>query len=242
MQLSVIIPAYNEEKRLPNSLERMLNYLEAHFANQYELIIVNDGSTDGTIGVVEEFSARFPNRIRLISYTPNRGRGVAVRRGVTEATGEYVLETDADGSVDDEAIVRFFNTLHTGAVDALMGSRNAPGAKILTHQSWVRVCLGNMFLWLARIVFGFPSTDYALGFKMFTRAAAQDIFTHQYDDHFLAEAEVYYVAKRRGWRTQELPVYWTDFRDSKVHPFRDSIRSLSGLGKIFMRNKRRGYE
>ncbi|MBI5728676.1 MAG: glycosyltransferase family 2 protein, partial [Candidatus Magasanikbacteria bacterium] len=236
MRLSVVIPAYNEEHRLPSTLDRTLNFLNIHFSEEYELIVVNDGSTDRTARVVEEFVKQFPGRVVLISYTPNQGRGAAVRTGMKQAQGDYILETDADGSVDEEAILRFYTTLQSKKnVDVLMGSRNAPGAKILTHQSWLRIGLGYVFLFLARLVFGFKSTDYALGFKMFTRAAGHDIINYQYDNHFLAEAELAYTANKRGWRIKEMPVLWTDFRNSRVHPFCDSIRSLVGLGKIMQR-------
>lgn len=236
MRLSVVIPAYNEEHRLPGTLARTLNFLKAHFFEDYELIVVNDGSTDGTIRIVEEFVKQFPERVSLISYTPNRGRGVAVRTGMKQAQGDCILETDADGSVDEEAIMRFYNVFQNEKnVDVLIGSRNAPGAKILTHQSFLRIFLGYVFIYLARLVFGFKSTDYVLGFKMFTKDAAHDIISYQYDDHYLAEAELAYTAKKRGWRIKEMPVLWTDFKNSRVHPFRDSIRSLVGLGKIIQR-------
>lgn len=236
MQLSVVIPAYNEENRLPSTLNRILNFLTIHFSENYELIVINDGSTDGTARVIEGFAKRFSGRVSLISYTPNRGRGVAVRTGMKQAQGEYILETDADGSVDEEAIKRFYSVFQTEKnVDVLIGSRNAPGAKILTHQSFLRIFLGYIFLYLARLVFGFKSTDYALGFKMFTKVAAHDIINYQYDNHYLAEAELAYTANKRGWRIKEMPVLWTDFRNSRVRPFRDSIRSLVGLGKIVKR-------
>ncbi len=236
MQLSVVIPAYNEEHRLPSTLNRTLNFLTIHFPDNYELIVVNDGSTDGTVRVAEEFVKQFPGRVSLISYTPNRGRGVAVRTGMKQAQGDYILETDADGSVDEEAIARFYAVFQSEKnIDVLMGSRNAPGAKILTHQPALRIFLGNIFLYLARLVFGFKSTDYALGFKMFTKAAGHDIINYQFDNHYLAEAELAYTAKKRGWRIKEMPVLWTDFKNSRVHPLRDSIRSLVGLGKILKR-------
>lgn len=233
MDLSIIIPAYNEESRLPSTLDRTLSFLAAHFKGSHEIVVVNDGSTDGTIRVVEDFSARFPGKVRLVSYQPNQGRGVAVRKGVEAVDGDIILETDADGSVDEEAILRFYEFLHAHPdLQVAIGSRNAEGAKILTYQSPLRVFLGEAFILLAWLFFGFKSTDYVLGFKMFRRAAAKDIFAHQYDNHYLAEAEIMYVAHRRGWKFRELPVLWTDFKNSRVRPMQESIRTFRGLFKI----------
>ncbi len=242
MHLSIIIPAYNEEARLPSTLDRTLNFLSKHFKQTYEIVVVDDGSRDGTTRVVADFAARFPGIVRLVSYQPNQGRGVAVRTGVGEVEGDFILETDADGSVDEEAIVRFYEFLQTHLdVQAVMGSRNAQGAKILTYQSPLRVFLGEVFILLAWIFFGFKSTDYVLGFKMFRREAAKDIFAHQFDNHYLAEAEIMFVAHRRGWRFQELPVLWTDFKNSRVRPLQESIRTFGGLLKIKKRELRGAY-
>lgn len=243
MRLSLVIPAYNEELRLPSTLDRTLGFLSAHFPHTYEIIVVDDGSKDGTTSVVDDFASRFPGKVRLISYHPNQGRGVAVRKGVEAATSDYILETDADGSVDEEAILRFYQFLEANPeVQAAMGSRNAPGAKILTYQSPLRVFLGEVFILFAWLFFGFKSSDYVLGFKMFRRDAAKDIFSHQYDNHYLAEAEVMYVAHKREWKFVELPVLWTDFKNSRVRPIQESIRTFGGLFKIKKRALRSMYE
>ena len=227
--LSIVIAAYNEEKRLPGTLDRMINFFKSS-AVRYEVVLVNDGSTDNTLMLFEQYAARYPF-IKTITHTPNRGRGFAIRKGVFATSGDVVLETDADGSVAEEAILRFLNYLKTHSdIDAVFGSRELNSSRIAKHQPFLRVFLGYGFIYIARLLlWSWNTTDFTLGFKMFRQAAASDIFSHQFDNHYVAEAEIVYVAKRRGWKTAELPVVWSDNRDSRVHPLRDSLRSLIGL-------------
>lgn len=233
MKLSIVIPAYNEEKRLPRTLDKIIAYLSQYCKESYEIIIVDDGSRDRTAEIVGGYAKKYPF-MHLIKKAGNAGRGAAVRDGIKEATGEIILETDADGSVEEEAILRFLNFFEKNKdVDVIIGSRNMAGAEILTPQPFLRVFLGYGFLYLARILFNWSITDFTLGFKMFRQEAAKDIFAHQLDNQYLAEAEIVVVAGSRNWRLKELPVFWTDFRESKVHPLRDSWRSLSGMIKLF---------
>lgn len=241
MRLSIVIPAYNEEHRLSRSLSTLLAYLKEHYSGLYDAVIVDDGSTDQTAAVVSRFMALYPC-LRLLRLPGNRGRGAAVREGVHSAQGELILETDADGSVHPEAIVRFAAFLESRPeVDVLIGSRNIPGAEILTPQPWLRFFLGLCFLYAARTLFGRDIQDYTLGFKMFRREAARDIFSHQFENAYLAEAEIVVVTRRRNWRLEELPVHWSDYRDSRVRPMRDSWLSLKGLVRILAWDRRGDY-
>lgn len=234
MKLSIVIPAYNEERRLPRTLDKMISYVFQYFKEGYEIIIVDDGSWDNTVEIVDSFKKRF-QYIRLVKMVKNQGRGAAVREGIKEARGEIILETDADGSVEEEAIFRFYDFLNKNKdVDVVIGSRNIAGAEILTPQPFLRVFLGYGFLYLAKLLFYWRICDYTLGFKMFRRKAAEDIFAHQLDNRYVAEAEIVVVSKKRNWRLEELPVLWTDFRESRVHPLRDSWRSFLGLIRIFL--------
>ena len=236
MKLSIVIPAYNEEKRLPRTLDKIIAYLSQYYKESYEIIIVDDGSKDRTVEIVEGDMKKYPF-FRLIKKITNQGRGAAIRDGIKEAQGEIILETDADGSVEEEAILRFFNFLEKNQdVDVVIGSRNIAGAEILTPQPFLRVFLGYGFLYLAKLLFDWSVTDFALGFKMFRREAAKDIFAHQFDNQYIAEAEIVIVARKRKWRLKELPVFWIDFRESKVHPLRDSWHSIKEMIKIFLRN------
>lgn len=241
MDLSIVIPAYNEERRLPPTLQRIFAYLAEHYRGEYEVIVVDDGSRDLTAEAVRQLAEIHP-QLRLIACPENRGRGVVVREGVLAARGEYVLEADADGSVGEEAIARFlaYFRSHSDA-DMLTGSRTIPGAKILTPQPWLRVALGWMFILLARIMFGWPLYDRINGFKMFPRHIARDIFSHTREASFFGEAEVVYVAERRGWRVKELPVAWSDNRDSRIRPLREAWRSFWGMFRVLLRDYRGEY-
>lgn len=233
--LSIVIPAFNEEKRLPKTLSRMLPYLRG-LGYGFEIIISDDGSRDSTAQLIRELSEKNPE-IRLLSDGINRGRGAAVKRGIFDARGDIILETDSDGSVADEAIGRFVKVFDMRAgLDAIFGSRMMSGSQIVLWQPFTRTMLGYGFLYLARLMFWmWRTTDFTLGFKMYRKAAAHDIFAHQYDPFYVAEAEKVFIAKIRGHEAIELPITWTDDPDSRVHPIRDTFRSLSGMFQILNR-------
>lgn len=232
--LSIIIPAYNEVSRLPRTLDSLFSYLPK-LERTYEILIVNDGSADGTKELVENIIKTHPE-VRLISYSPNRGRGYAVKRGVLEAKGDIILETDADGSVADEAIGRFLRAFDSdSSLQAVFGSREMEGARIAERQPPLRVFLGYMFILLAKILFWMWNvSDFTLGFKMFRREAARDIFARQYNIYYLAEAEIIYVAEKRGFKWIQLPVTWVDNKDSRVNPFIETLRSLFGIVQVLV--------
>lgn len=241
MELSIVIPAYNEEKRLPPTLNRVLAHLKENYKKDFEVIVVDDGSRDNTRRVVEEFRARYPE-VSLLAMAHNRGYGAAVREGMLVAHGEYILTMDADGSVNEEAIVRFLEYMKSHPnMGFSVGSRTVAGSKIVTAQPAFRVFLGNVFLLIAKILFGWEMQDRINGFKMFRHEAVQDVFSHQYENTFLAAAEVVYVAEKRGWKYVLLPILWTDYRDSKIHPLRDSWRSFWGMFTILKRNRKKMY-
>jgi dolichyl-phosphate beta-glucosyltransferase len=239
--LSIIIPAYNEEKRLPPTLERMLRNLKEAFPGSFEIIVMDDGSSDDTSLVVKKFT-ELHKQVSLITNKKNQGRGFVMRQGVLSARGRYVLDTDADGSVDDEAIPRFYQYMEANNdLDVLIGSRTISGAKILTPQPFLRIALGYIFMFLAWLFFRWRFIDRVNGFKFFRRDTAHDTFKNQYDNTLLAEAEIVFVAERRGWRVKELPVFWTDHRDSRIKPWRESVRSLLGMFKILRHSLRGEY-
>lgn len=240
-ELSIVIPAYNEEKRLPPTLERIFSLLSSHHREKYEILVVDDGSRDATVSVVEDFVRTYP-QIRLLRFPRNRGYGAAVREGVLSSNGDYVLAMDADGSANEEAIIRFLNFLRSNPrVGFAVGSRTIEGSQIVTQQPILRVVLGNAFLFFAKIFFGWPMEDRINGFKMFRREAAEDIFPYQYEDSVLGAAEVVYVAEQRGWKYELLPIRWTDYRGSKIQPLRDSWHSFWGVMKIAWRGRRGIY-
>lgn len=241
MDLSIVIPAYNEEKRLPPTLEKVISHLLTHFHGTYELIVVDNGSEDHTSRLVEEYIRNYAF-VRLLRLPQNKGRGGAVCEGVKIAKGELVLEMDADGSNDEEAITRFTDYMNSHRdIGMVIGSRTIPGAVIVVPQPWLRVFLGNMFMVCTKLFFGWDMRDRVNGYKMIRRACAKDIFPYQYDRGFLAGAEIVYIAEIRGWKYELLPVRWTDNRASRVHPARDSWRSFWGLFRIIIRNWKGQY-
>lgn len=235
MDLSIVIPAYNEEHRLPPTLVKALDFLCTHYQGLFEIIVVDDGSKDNTSKSIDVCIAQYPH-VRLIQLKQNKGRGIAVRQGVEAAQGDLILEMDADGSVDMEAVERFVNYMNTHAhISLLIGSRNIEGARIVKRQPLLRMILGYTFFTLAWIMFGWDFRDRVNGFKMFRKSAARDIFVHQYETGFLAEAELVVIAEQREWKYELLPVTWTDNRDSRIRPLRESWRSFWGMFAILKR-------
>lgn len=241
MELSIIVPVYNEENRLPRTLEQIFEYLAVNYHGLYEVIVADDGSQDRTVNIVEDYQKNKP-QLRLLRFPKNRGRGAVVRDAVFEAKGQFILETDGDGSTNEHAIVSFLNFFaNHPEVDVLIGSRTIEGARILTAQPLLRVILGYCFLFIAHILFGWKLIDRVNGFKMFRRHVALDVFKNQYENSFLAEGEIVFVAEKRGWTVKELPIQWTDYRGSRIHPFRDSWRSFLGMFKILERYRQGLY-
>ena len=215
----------------------MLDFLAQHYKGTFELLVMDDGSEDNTGKSVEGFIMQYPH-VRLVRLPENKGRGIMVKLGVGMANGDLMLEMDADGSVDEEAIPRFVEYMNKHLeVDMLIGSRNIEGACIVRRQPMLRIILGYLFFTLAWILFGWDFRDRVNGFKMFRNKTANDIFAHQHETGFLAEAELVIIAARRHWRYELLPVRWTDYRDSRIRPLRESWRSFWGMFDILRRDR-----
>ena len=239
--LSIVIPAYNEERRLPPTLRRLFAYLQT-LGVSYEIVVIDDGSSDETVARVSDLAQEHPE-LRIIADGINRGRAPAVKYGVMQAKGDLILETDSDGSVADEAIGRCVAAFAADpSLAAVFGSREMQDSHIVVWQPPLRVFFGYGFLYLTRVLFRmWRITDFALGFKMFRRSAAHDIFAHQYEPFIVAEAEIIYVTAHRGHHFMEIPVTWTDDADSRIKPFREIVRSLIGLSRILARSFRGKY-
>ncbi|MAF25235.1 hypothetical protein CL634_06635 [bacterium] len=242
MDISILIPAYNEAKRLPVTLEKIFKHLANGFQGQFEVVVANDGSNDNTAAVVNALAEKY-SQLRLLDYKENRGRGAVCQAAVLKVEGKYILISDADGSTDEKFITPFFEYLETHHdVSMLVGSRDIEGAQILTPQPKFRILLNKIFLVMAKMLFGWPMHDRVNGFKMIRQVVARDIYSHQTETSFFAEAELIFIADSRGWKVKELPIEWTDDRDSKVKPVREAINSFVGMFKIFIRGKRGVYK
>jgi dolichyl-phosphate beta-glucosyltransferase len=226
-ELSIIIPAFNEEGRLQKSLEYIRSYL-AQAPIVAEIIVVNDGSKDGTAALVENFRAQCPG-LRLISNETNRGKGYSVRRGMLEACGELALFTDADLSAPIEQADKLLAALREGGYDGAIGSRAVDRKMIEVHESVFRELAGIIFNRLVRLVTGVGFADTQCGFKAFRRERMRVVFEQQRTEGFGFDPEILFLARRHGLRITEIPVRWAHDPATKVHVFSDSIRMFVDL-------------
>ena len=232
--LSIIIPAYNEEKRLPNTLEQVFHFLEKQ-SFKSEVIVVENGSTDKTFEVAQKFAERHKN-LRVI-HTEERGKGGAVQRGVREAGGEYVFICDADLSMPVEEISKFLPPA-LNDFDIAIGSREAPGA-VRYNEPYYRHLTGRVFNMLIRLMVLPNLQDTQCGFKCLRAEVARDIFPFQTLTGWAFDVELLYIALHHGYRILEIPIDWYFNADSKVRVLRDSWRMFIDL-LVIRRNAKRG--
>ncbi|MCA9782141.1 MAG: glycosyltransferase family 2 protein [Candidatus Delongbacteria bacterium] len=229
-RLSVVIPAWNEERRIVPSLERALPVL-ARLVPRHEIVVVDDGSADRTLDVAREVCARFDAPFAGFSLEHNRGKGGAVKAGMLAARGEFVLFCDADQSTPMTALEGFLPGMAHNA-PVLIGTRKSREARIERHQPWLRESMGKAFTGLARALIGVQVTDFTCGFKIFRRDAAREIFGRQTVNDWSFDAEILFLARALDYPIQEVPVTWTNDTDTKVRLLRDSINSFAGLLRI----------
>jgi dolichyl-phosphate beta-glucosyltransferase len=218
--ISIIVPSYNEERRLPETLERIAAYARAS-GQEMEILVVDDGSTDGTAAVAESFRGKF-GALRLLSNGVNRGKGYSVRHGMMEARGRIVLFTDADLSAPIEEADKLFAALE--AHDVAIGSRALDRGLISVHQSRFREFAGIIFNAIVRLCLRLPFVDTQCGFKAFRREPCRIIFEQQRIERFGFDPELLYLARRHGLRAVEIPVRWGHSSATKVSMFRDSLQ------------------
>ncbi len=240
--LSIVIPAYNEEHRLPPSLEKIVTYLrEQQYAS--EILVVENGSSDATTAVVQAFIDRqlaADGKVRLLLLHSEPGKGAAVKSGMLAAQGEYRFICDADLAMPIEEIAKFLPpTQPGGSFDIAIASRELPGA-VRYGEPVYRHIMGRVFNWLVRLLAVPGIQDTQCGFKMFTKEAAQTLFPLQRIDGWGFDVEVLYIARRRGMRLTEAPINWYYQRDSRVRPFHDTVNMVRELLKI-RRNGNHGF-
>ncbi len=213
VKVSIVIPAYNEESRLPHTLMKTAEFLAKQAYNS-EIIVVTDGSTDGTEQVVEDAAARYGG-IRLISLPKNRGKGFSVKYGMINALGDYRLFMDADYAVPVEYLNDFLAELEKGA-DVVIGSRAHEDTQIGTPQAFPRRQLAISFGYLQRAILRLPFLDTQCGFKMFTADAVKLLFPHIVYECAYFDAELLYVATKMGLNVQEIGVKWTHDQQTRL--------------------------
>jgi glycosyltransferase involved in cell wall biosynthesis len=219
LELSIVIPSYNEEVRLPGSLEKIANYIREKRPNT-EVLVVDDGSTDKTALVAESWKNRIAG-LRVLSNGTNRGKGFSVRHGSLEARGEIVLFTDADLSAPIEEAEKLFDSLRTH--DVAIGSRAVDRSLIEVHESAFREFAGIIFNRIVRVILRLPFVDTQCGFKAFRRERCRIIFEQQTIERFGFDPELLYLARHHGLSIEEVPVRWAHSPATKVSMMRDSV-------------------
>lgn len=211
--LTLVVPAFNEEKRLPVSLARIADWLGSRGPGlAVEVLVVDDGSSDRTAAVAEKTAAGLGLDTRVIRLPGNRGKGAAVRAGVLEAGGDHVLVTDADLSTPIEEVEKL---LAAGAPVAI-GSRAVDATLVKQRQSLFRVASGKLFNLVVRLLVVSGIRDTQCGFKLFTRNAAREVFSRASVDRFAFDVEALLLARRLGYRIAEVPVLWFNSPDTRV--------------------------
>jgi glycosyltransferase involved in cell wall biosynthesis len=219
-ELSIIIPCYNEEQRLPASLEKIASYIKERHPNA-EVIVVDDGSTDRTAAVAESWRDKL-RRLRVLSNGINRGKGFSVRHGSLEAQGEIILFTDADLSSPIEEGEKLLDALQTH--DVAIGSRAVDRSLIEVHESQFREFAGIVFNQIVRTILRLPLVDTQCGFKAFRRQRCQILFEQQTIERFGFDPELLYLARHHGLSIKEVPVRWAHSPATKVNLLRDSVQ------------------
>jgi dolichyl-phosphate beta-glucosyltransferase len=215
VSLSIVIPAYNEEKRLPATLDRVREYLSTLGDPQWECVVVDDGSKDGTAALVTQTAAQEP-RVRLVKNPGNRGKGYAVRNGMLSAHGSWRLFSDADLSAPIEEYPKLLQAAERNGAVIALGSRALDRSLVSVHQSAFREQSGRFFNLAMRTVTGLPFLDTQCGFKLYRADAAEKVFTRQIEDGFSFDVEDLVIAQRLGLKMVEVPVRWANVEGTKV--------------------------
>jgi len=231
---SVIIPAWNEERRMPASLTRLAAFVEQQ-PYPVEVIVVDDGSEDATATIVDEF-ARTHSFVRLIR-NPHGGKGAAIKTGVAHGLGEYLILSDTDLSVPIEELPKFLPPALNG-YDVAIASREAPGAQRV-DEPYYRHLMGRVYNLLVQVMAVPGIQDTQCGFKAFRRDVARQVFPLQTIEGWGFDVEVLFIARRLGYQVVEVPVVWHYGRESKVRPVRDTLNMVRDLWLV-RRNARRG--
>lgn len=230
MKLSIIIPAYNEEDRIIQTLDETLAYLRTQGYSS-EVLVISDGSKDGTCNVVQNFAAPPNVHVDCLEYHPNRGKGYALRYGMCKGQAEVVMFMDADYSVPIEAVEDGLSLLNSGC-DIAIASRAISGSVVKHHQNRAREFSARLYTFIQNHYLGLSYADTQCGFKLFTRKAAHTLFGLQRLDSVIFDPEILFLAKRHNFKVGEFAVHWTHQEDSRIQY--DSLRkSLFVFQELF---------
>lgn len=227
---SLVIPAYNEAERLPPYLESACAYLAEVYPEAHEVLVVDDGSTDGTQDKVAAAATRWP-AVRLVCHSQNQGKGAAVRTGMLAARGEVRLFADADGATPIGEHARLRAALDAGA-DVVVGSRRIATGGVHRQRYWVRSLASKAYAALVRCLAPVGVRDSMCGFKMFRAAAAEQLFALSRENGYMFDLELLVLAEKLGFRVSEVGVNWTEIPGSKLHMSHEWRRILAGAWRI----------
>lgn len=230
--ITVLISAFNEAQRILPSLRAVEDYLPRLFS-EYEVLVVDDGSSDETASLVRSFAEEHP-RVRLQRNSVNHGKGYAVRQGTALSSGKLVLITDADLSTPIEELEALLASIDNGA-DIAIGSRQAAGARVEVRQPWHRVFMGFVFRRLVSLVVVSGYRDTQCGFKLMKAGIAKELLQRGKVDRFCFDVEMLFLARQSGYVVREVPVIWRDSPNSRVNIIGDSLNMFLDLFRI------RGY-
>ncbi len=238
-EISIIVPAFEEQDRLGDSTRTILRYI-AESGSAAELIIVDDGSSDETAAIGRTVCAEFPDvRSKVIRYDENRGKGFAVKTGLEAAEGDIALFSDADLSTPITELPKLVDPIRAGEFDVTFGSRALDRSLIGTHQPWRREQGGKVFNLIVRTLTGLPFWDTQCGFKAFNMNKFRPLLPKMRIERFGFDVEFLFVANLKGLRLKEIPVRWDHDERTKVNVFRDSRRMFNEVREI-RRNARKG--
>jgi dolichyl-phosphate beta-glucosyltransferase len=222
--LSLVVPAFNEEKIIKESIESILKFLSKKNYS-WEVILVDDGSTDKTVRITKTYK-----RVRVLSLKENMGKGAALRAGVLVARGEYIVFTDADLSVPIHFLDELMGELKDSQV--VVGSRRVEGAIIKTHQPFLREMMGRVFTKLTQILIGSSIADFTCGFKGFQAEAGKKLFSLSRINRWAYDSEIIFLAQKLGYKIAQVPVIWENRIDTRVKMGKAAIESLIDVLKI----------
>lgn len=225
--LSIVIPAYNEEQRLPGTLDRIGSYVERSPIPVAEILVVDDGSRDGTAALAEGRGGI----VRVVRNPGNRGKGYAVRNGMLAAKGDWILSTDADLSAPIDELEKLIAAVRREDAVVAIGSRALNRKLVKVHQPMMRELSGRAFNLVMRLVTGLPFRDTQCGFKLFRRDAAREIFSRQIEEGFSFDVEDLVIARVLGLKSIEVPVEWSNVEGTKVS-LTQGMKSFADLVRI----------
>jgi dolichyl-phosphate beta-glucosyltransferase len=242
MEISVVIPAYNEAQNITATLSEVVDYLAKRF-NQWEVIVVDDGSKDATCRLVETFAKNAGSKnyqVQLLKNERNLGKGAAVRKGMLFAKGKLRLFMDADNATKIDELDNFL-PFFAERIDIAIGSRKLKDSLVIEGQPFMRRLASFVYHWLVKLILGTEVSDYNCGFKAFRGKVAERIFSLQRTERWEFDAEISFLAKQMGYAVQEIPIAWQHKATSKVRAGHAALTSLLGIFKIRMYHLRGLY-